>query len=157
MALGNLDTSRDFGYAGDYVEAMWRMLQQDEPSDFVVATGTRWSIRQVLDLAFYAIGIEDWSHYVVSDERFLRPAEVDQLVGDASRARERPGVGAEGDVPRGPARRWSATTSSWSRPRPVSGSDGGHGLALSGSAARLNGPHRRDRSNAVPLVRQRAR
>ena len=87
VALGNLDTSRDFGYAGDYVEAMWRMLQQDEPSDFVVATGTRWSIRQVLDLAFLAIGIEDWSHYVVSDERFLRPAEVDQLVGDASRAR----------------------------------------------------------------------
>jgi GDPmannose 4,6-dehydratase len=88
VALGNLDTSRDFGYAGDYVEAMWRMLQQDDPSDFVVATGTRWSIRQVLDLAFQAIGIEDWSRYVVSDDRFLRPAEVDQLVGDASRARE---------------------------------------------------------------------
>jgi GDPmannose 4,6-dehydratase len=87
VALGNLDTSRDFGYAGDYVEAMWRMLQQDDPSDFVVATGTRWSIRQVLDLAFQAIGIDDWSNYVVSDERFLRPAEVDQLVGDASRAR----------------------------------------------------------------------
>ena len=87
VALGNLDTSRDFGYAGDYVEAMWKMLQQDDPSDFVVATGTRWSIRQVLDLAFEAIGIEDWSQYVVSDERFLRPAEVDQLVGDASRAR----------------------------------------------------------------------
>jgi GDPmannose 4,6-dehydratase len=88
VALGNLDTSRDFGYAGDYVEAMWRMLQQDDPSDFVVATGTRWSIRQVLDLAFLAIGIDDWSRYVVSDDRFLRPAEVDQLVGDASRAKE---------------------------------------------------------------------
>jgi GDPmannose 4,6-dehydratase len=67
---------------------MWTMLQQDAPGDYVVATGTRWSIRQVLDLAFQAIGIEDWSKYVVSDERFLRPAEVDQLVGDASRARE---------------------------------------------------------------------
>jgi GDPmannose 4,6-dehydratase len=88
VALGNLDTSRDFGYAGDYVEAMWRMLQQDDPSDFVVATGRRWSIRQVLDLAFQAIGIDDWSPYVVSDDRFLRPAEVDQLVGDSSRARE---------------------------------------------------------------------
>jgi GDPmannose 4,6-dehydratase len=88
VALGNLETSRDFGYAGDYVEAMWKMLQQDDPGDFVVATGTRWSIRQVLDLAFEAIGIEDWSRYVVSDERFLRPAEVDQLVGDASRARD---------------------------------------------------------------------
>lgn len=88
VALGTLDTSRDFGYAGDYVEAMWRMLQQDGPGDYVVATGTRWSIRQVLDLAFQAIGIEDWSNYVVSDERFLRPAEVDQLVGDASRARD---------------------------------------------------------------------
>jgi GDPmannose 4,6-dehydratase len=88
VALGNLDTSRDFGYAGDYVEAMWRMLQQDDPSDFVVATGTRWSIRQVLDLAFQAIDIDDWSNYVVSDERFLRPAEVDQLVGDSSRARD---------------------------------------------------------------------
>jgi GDPmannose 4,6-dehydratase len=64
------------------------MLQRDDPSDFVVATGTRWSIRQVLDLAFAAIGIEDWSRYVVSDDRFLRPAEVDQLVGDASRARD---------------------------------------------------------------------
>jgi GDPmannose 4,6-dehydratase len=64
------------------------MLQQDDPSDFVVATGTRWSIRQVLDLAFQAIGIEDWSQYVASDDRFLRPAEVDQLVGDASRARD---------------------------------------------------------------------
>ncbi len=87
VTLGNLDTSRDFGYAGDYVEAMWRMLRQDEPGDYVVATGTTWSIRQVLELAFRAIGIEDWSSYVTTDDRFLRPAEVDQLVGDASKAK----------------------------------------------------------------------
>lgn len=88
LALGNLDTSRDFGYAGDYVEAMWRMLQQPEPGDYVVATGTTWSIRQVLDTAFQVIGVDDWSPYVTTDDRFIRPAEVDHLVGDASRARE---------------------------------------------------------------------
>jgi GDPmannose 4,6-dehydratase len=88
VALGNIDTSRDFGYAGDYVEAMWKMLQQDAPGDYVVATGTTWSIREVIDMAFQVIGIEDWSPYVTIDERFLRPAEVDQLVGDASRAKD---------------------------------------------------------------------
>jgi GDPmannose 4,6-dehydratase len=88
VALGTLDTSRDFGYAGDYVEAMWKMLQQDVPDDYVVATGKTWTIRQVLDLAFQVIGIEDWSSYVTTDDRFLRPAEVDQLVGDASKARD---------------------------------------------------------------------
>ena len=64
------------------------MLQQDEPGDYVVATGQTWSIRQVLDLAFGVIGIEDWSRYVTTDRRFLRPAEVDHLVGDAGRARD---------------------------------------------------------------------
>jgi GDPmannose 4,6-dehydratase len=88
VTLGNLETSRDFGYAGDYVDAMWRMLQQDEPSDYVVATGRTWTIRQVLDIAFNAIGITDWSNYVGTDARFLRPAEVDHLVGDSSKARE---------------------------------------------------------------------
>jgi GDPmannose 4,6-dehydratase len=88
VALGNLDTSRDFGYAGDYVEAMWLMLQQDAPDDYVVATGHTWSVRQVLDIAFKAIGIDDWAPYVTTDDRFRRPAEVDQLVGDASKARE---------------------------------------------------------------------
>ena len=88
VTLGNLDTSRDFGYAGDYVEAMWRMLQQDEPGDYVVATGRTWSIRQVLDMAFAAVGIDDWTPYVATDDRFLRPAEVDQLVGDSTQARE---------------------------------------------------------------------
>jgi GDPmannose 4,6-dehydratase len=88
VTLGNLDTSRDFGYAGDYVEAMWKMLQHDEPGDYVIATGHTWSISQVLDLAFRTVGIDDWSSYVRTDERFLRPAEVDQLIGDATKARE---------------------------------------------------------------------
>jgi GDPmannose 4,6-dehydratase len=88
LTLGNIDTSRDFGYAGDYVEAMWRMLQQKEPGDYVVATGRTWSIRKVLDIAFKVVGIEDWAPYVNSDDRFLRPAEVDQLVGDSSRAKD---------------------------------------------------------------------
>jgi GDPmannose 4,6-dehydratase len=89
LTLGNLDTSRDFGYAGDYVEAMWSMLQQDSPDDYVVATGQTWSVRQILDLAFKSIGVDDWSPYVATDDRFRRPAEVDQLVGDASKARDR--------------------------------------------------------------------
>jgi GDPmannose 4,6-dehydratase len=88
LTLGNLDTARDFGYAGDYVEAMWRMLQQNEPGDYVVASGRTWSIRQILDIAFQAVGIDDWAPYVATDERFLRPAEVDHLIGDATRARD---------------------------------------------------------------------
>jgi GDPmannose 4,6-dehydratase len=88
LTLGNIDTSRDFGYAGDYVEAMWRMLQQRNPGDYVIATGRTWSIRQVLDIAFAAVGINDWTPYVATDDRFRRPAEVDQLVGDASHAQE---------------------------------------------------------------------
>ena len=87
LTLGNLDTSRDFGYAGDYVEAMWRMLQQDQPGDYVVATGRTWTIREVLDIAFVAVGIDDWEPYVTTDDRFRRLAEVDQLVGDATLAR----------------------------------------------------------------------
>ncbi|HET9061057.1 MAG TPA: GDP-mannose 4,6-dehydratase [Acidimicrobiales bacterium] len=88
LTLGNLDATRDFGYAGDYVEAMWRMLQQSEGSDYVVATGKTWSVRQILDMAFASVGIEDWSRYVASDPRFYRPAEVDHLVGDPSRAHD---------------------------------------------------------------------
>lgn len=87
LTLGNIDTSRDFGYAGDYVDAMWRMLQQDQPGDYLIATGRTWTIRQLLDIAFAAVDIDDWTPYVTTDERFKRPAEVDQLVGDASRAR----------------------------------------------------------------------
>ncbi len=88
LTLGNIATSRDFGYAGDYVEAMWRMLQRDQPGDYVVATGKTWTVRQVLDLAFGAVGIDDWATYVETDERFRRPPEVDHHVGDASKARE---------------------------------------------------------------------
>ncbi|MDT7573587.1 MAG: GDPmannose 4,6-dehydratase [Actinomycetota bacterium] len=87
IALGNLDAQRDWGFAGDYVDAMWRMLQQDQADDYVIATGITHSIREFLDVAFDHVGIEDWSPYVTQDPRFLRPAEVDHLVGDASKAR----------------------------------------------------------------------
>jgi GDPmannose 4,6-dehydratase len=88
ITMGNIDSSRDWGYAGDYVEAMWMMLQQDEPDDYVIATGETHSIRDFLDAAFAHVGIEDWTPYVRQDQRFMRPAEVDHLIGDASKARE---------------------------------------------------------------------
>ncbi len=91
LALGNLDAKRDWGFAGDYVEAMWLMLQQDEADDYVVATGETHSIREFLDVAFRRVGIDDWEQYVVQDPRFFRPAEVDLLVGDASRAKQKLG------------------------------------------------------------------
>ncbi|WP_239346274.1 MULTISPECIES: GDP-mannose 4,6-dehydratase [unclassified Frankia] len=97
ITLGNLDARRDWGFAGDYVDAMWRMLQRDAPEDYVVATGETHSIRELLDTAFGHVGIDDWSAYVIQDPRFLRPAEVDVLVGDAAKARDalgwRPAVG----------------------------------------------------------------
>jgi GDPmannose 4,6-dehydratase len=86
LRLGNLDAKRDWGFAGDYVEAMWLMLQQDEPSDYVVATGEQHSVREFAELAFERVGLEPEKHLVV-DPSLLRPAEVDQLVGDASKAR----------------------------------------------------------------------
>jgi len=88
LALGNLDARRDWGFAGDYVDAMWRMLQQPAPDDYVVATGETHSIRELLDIAFARAGIEDWSGLVVQDPRYFRPAEVDVLTGDASRAKD---------------------------------------------------------------------
>ena len=88
IVLGNLDAERDWGFAGDYVEAMWLMLQQEKADDYVVATGETHSIRDFLDAAFGHIGIDDWSGYVRQDERFMRPAEVDQLIGDASKAHD---------------------------------------------------------------------
>jgi GDPmannose 4,6-dehydratase len=91
LVMGNLDARRDWGYAGDYVDAMWRMLQQDEADDYVVATGETHSIRELLDVAFARVGIEDWAPYVEQDPRFMRPAEVDMLVGDASKAADRLG------------------------------------------------------------------
>src|SRR6478736_5814603 len=91
LVLGNLEARRDWGFAGDYVDAMWRMLQQDEADDYVVATGETHSIRELLDAAFGHVGIDDWAHLVRTDPQFVRPAEVDLLVGDASKARERLG------------------------------------------------------------------
>jgi len=90
LALGNLDAERDWGYAKDYVEAMWLMLQQDEPDDFVIATGAAHSVRELVRIAFEHVGLEPEEH-VRLDPRFLRPAEVEHLVGDASKARDKLG------------------------------------------------------------------
>jgi GDPmannose 4,6-dehydratase len=87
LRLGNLEAQRDWGYAGDYVEAMWLMLQQDEPDNYVIATGETHSVQELCDVAFSYLGL-DYRDYVVSDSKFYRPAEVDQLVGDASKARK---------------------------------------------------------------------
>ena len=87
LRLGNLDAQRDWGFAGDYVEAMWLMLQQDEPDDFVVATGETHTVREFVELAFGRVDL-DWEKYVVMDERFMRPAEVDLLIGDPAKAHQ---------------------------------------------------------------------
>jgi GDPmannose 4,6-dehydratase len=97
LTLGNLDVRRDWGFAGDYVEAMWRMLQQDEPSDYVIATGETHSVRELLDIAFQRVGIARWQRHVRQDPRLFRPADVDALIGDASRARDRLGWRPRGD------------------------------------------------------------
>jgi GDPmannose 4,6-dehydratase len=94
LALGNLDARRDWGYAGDYVRAMWLMLQQDTADDYVIATGVTHSVRDLVEVAFSHAGL-NWQDHVVTDPRFLRPAEVDLLIGDASKAR-----GALGWVPK---------------------------------------------------------
>ena len=86
LELGSLDSSRDWGYAGDYVEAMWRMLQQDEPEDFVIATGKSHSIRDLLSAAFSHVGIDDWTPFVRHDAALVRPSDGTSLVGDASKA-----------------------------------------------------------------------
>ncbi|HEX2780357.1 MAG TPA: GDP-mannose 4,6-dehydratase, partial [Gemmatimonadaceae bacterium] len=87
LRLGNLDARRDWGFAGDYVDAMWRMLQQDEPDDYVVGTGQTWSVRQLCETAFASQGLH-WEDHVVIDEKFMRPAEVDLLVADPSKAKK---------------------------------------------------------------------
>jgi GDPmannose 4,6-dehydratase len=87
VRLGNLDAQRDWGFAGDYVDAMWRMLQQDQPQDFVIATGETHSVREFCEIAFEHVGLA-WQDHVVIDEKFFRPAEVDLLVGDPSRSAE---------------------------------------------------------------------
>jgi GDPmannose 4,6-dehydratase len=86
IELGNLDPKRDWGYAGDYVEGMWRMLQQDQPDDYVLATGETHTIGEFLDLAFKEIGINDWKPYVKQNPAFMRPAEVDILLGNPAKA-----------------------------------------------------------------------
>ena len=91
LVMGNLDAKRDWGYAGDYVRAMWMMLQQDQPDDYVVATGETHSIEEFLTLAFEEVGLDDWRNYVRQDPRFFRPAEVDLLIGDPTKAREKLG------------------------------------------------------------------
>lgn len=91
LMLGDLSPRRDWGFAGDYVRAMWLMLQQDQPEDYVVATGETHEVREFVQLAFAAAGIDDWERYVKQDERFMRPAEVDLLVGDSSKAQEKLG------------------------------------------------------------------
>ncbi len=90
LRLGNLEARRDWGFAGDYVEAMWLMLQQDQPEDYVIATGETHSVREFCELAFGCVGL-DYRDYVVIDQRFMRPAEVDLLIGDASKARQKLG------------------------------------------------------------------
>jgi GDPmannose 4,6-dehydratase len=98
LRLGNLDAQRDWGFAGDYVDAMWRMLQQPEPRDYVIGTGQTHTVRKLVELAFGHAGL-DWQRYVKLDERFMRPAEVDVLLADPSRARQElgwvPSVGFE--------------------------------------------------------------
>jgi GDPmannose 4,6-dehydratase len=103
LAMGNLEAQRDWGFAGDYVEGMWRMLQQSHGDDYVLATGVTHSIRDLLDVAFGHVGITDWGPLVTEDPRFMRPAEVDLLVGDAAKARAvlgwEPTVGFEELIP----------------------------------------------------------
>lgn len=99
VTLGNLDAKRDWGYAGDYVKAMWLMLQQDQPDDYVVATGETHSIEELLAIAFAEVGINDWHPYVKQDPKYFRPAEVDLLIGDSTKARNKLGWKPEVDFP----------------------------------------------------------
>jgi GDPmannose 4,6-dehydratase len=90
LRLGNLDAKRDWGFAGDYVKAMWLMLQQEEPDDYVIATGLAYSVKDCVEIAFKHVGL-DWQKYVVIDPKFMRPAEVDLLIGDCSKAKNKLG------------------------------------------------------------------
>jgi GDPmannose 4,6-dehydratase len=98
LRLGNLEARRDWGYAGDYVKAMWLMLQQDRPDDYVIATGEAHSVRELVEVAFGSAGL-DWKRYVVQDPALTRPAEVDSLIGDPSKARRQLGWRPEVDFP----------------------------------------------------------
>jgi GDPmannose 4,6-dehydratase len=88
VTLGNLDAARDWGFAGDFVEAMWLMLQQDEARDYVISTGEQHTIRELLDVAFNHVGISQWEHLVKTDPRFKRPAELYSLLGDSTSAQK---------------------------------------------------------------------
>ena len=99
LVLGNIDSKRDWGYAGDYVKAMWMMLQQPEPDDYVVATGETYEVREFIQRAFAVAEIDDWERYVRLDPKFLRPAEVDLLVGDATKAETKLGWKREVSFP----------------------------------------------------------
>jgi GDPmannose 4,6-dehydratase len=99
IELGNLDSKRDWGYAGDYVKAMWLMLQQDEPDDYVIGSGHTHTIREFLDLAFKEVGIEDWHPYVKQNPEFMRPSEVDILLGNPEKAKRVLGWEPEVDFP----------------------------------------------------------
>ncbi|HEY8207187.1 MAG TPA: GDP-mannose 4,6-dehydratase, partial [Myxococcaceae bacterium] len=90
LAMGNLEAQRDWGFAGDYVEAMWRMLQQDQPDDYVVATGETHTVRELCEIAFARVGL-DWQKHVFVDQQFVRPAEVDLLVGNPAKAKRKLG------------------------------------------------------------------
>jgi GDPmannose 4,6-dehydratase len=98
LRLGNLDACRDWGYAGDYVEAMWIMLQQEDPDDYVICTGNTYTIREFLERAFTYVGIEDWEKHVVIDPEFYRPAEVDYLRGSSEKARHKMGWTPKNDL-----------------------------------------------------------
>jgi len=99
LVLGDLEPRRDWGYAGDYVKAMWLMLQQDQPEDFVVATGETYQVKEFIRLAFEAAGLDGWEQYVRQDPKFLRPAEVDLLVGDSTKAETKLGWKREVSFP----------------------------------------------------------
>ena len=99
IVLGNLDSKRDWGYAGDYVKAMWLMLQRDQPDDYVIATGQTHSIEELVQFAFAEVGIENWRDHVRQDPKFFRPAEVDLLIGDSTKARTELGWAPEVDFP----------------------------------------------------------
>ena len=99
MELGSLEPKRDWGFSGDYVEAMWLMLQQEKPDDYVIATGENHSVREFVEEAFKIVGIDDWEKYVVANSpKHTRPAEVDYLIGDASKARESFGLEAQNEL-----------------------------------------------------------
>ena len=99
ISLGNIDAKRDWGFAGDYVDAMWRMLQQDEADDYVISTNETHSVREFLDVAFNRVGISDWEKHVYQDPAFFRPAEVDLLIGDSTKARTQLGWEPKVDFP----------------------------------------------------------